>query len=155
MIEFLLVIVVVFVVFISMMQMIFLMHTYNTLADAAKEGVRFAVVHGTGLGTTYCSGPGTASGVTPAVACTDSAGTNVVNDVAIFTSVSLQTVSSGAVVVDYNPGSANTNNPNFGAQCSQAGCLVRVTVSHPYTPFFGLGWPNFTLHAAADGIITD
>ena len=53
--------------------------------------------------------------------------------------------------VCYDPNSANTNNNAFGAACSAPGCLVRVTVSHTYTPFFGLPWPTFTLYAAADG----
>ena len=51
MVEFMLTIVIVFIVFVSMLQMIMLMYAYNTLADAAKEGVRYAVVHGTGLAT--------------------------------------------------------------------------------------------------------
>jgi hypothetical protein len=165
MVEFLLVIIFVFIVFVSMVQMILLMHAYNTLADAAKEGVRYAMVHGTGLGTTYCSGPGTVSGATPSVKCTDSTGTNVVTDITYFSAVSFQSISTtnnqcstpgaNSINVCYDPGNANTNNSNFGTACSQPGCLVRVTVSHTYTPFFGLGWPKFTLNAAADGIITD
>ena len=66
MVEFVLVITVVFIVFVSMVQMILLMHAYNTLADAAKEGVRYAIVHGTGFcGTAAscgCSGPGSVKG---------------------------------------------------------------------------------------------
>jgi hypothetical protein len=153
MVEFMLVIVVVFIVFISMLQMILLMHAYNTLADAAKEGVRFAIVHGTGFGS-GCSGPGSVN-LTPAVTCSDSSATNIVTRVTNFAAVSFQSVSSSNVTVSYDPGSANTNNTNFGAACSQPGCLVRVTVSHTYNPLFGLGWPNFTLNAAADGIIAN
>ena len=164
MVEFLFVIVVVFIVFVSMVQTILLMHAYNTLADAAKEGVRYAIVHGTGIGKSLCSGPGSVK-LTPAVTCTDSTGTNVVTTVTNFAAVSFQSISStnngcstpsgNSVNVCYDPGSANTNNSAFGAACSQPGCAVRVTVSYTYTPLFGLGWPNFTLNAAADGTIAN
>ena len=62
MVEFMLVIVFIFVLFVSLVQVIMLMYAYNTLADAAKEGVRYAIVHGTG--NTNCSGPGIAGQVT-------------------------------------------------------------------------------------------
>lgn len=154
--EFLLVTVLVFVVFVCMIQMMTLMYGYNTVADAAKMGVRYAIVHGTGVGKSNCSGPGTATGVTPSVACTDSAGANVVATVIGSTStciptcgfarLSFQNVTTSDVTVDYT-----TNNPKGG--CSAAGCYVKVTVSHTYTPLFNLSWPSLTLNAAADGRI--
>ena len=162
MVEFMLIITVVFLLFVSMLQTMILMHSYNTLADAAKEGVRYAIVHGTGLSQAYCSGPGN-SAVTPALTCTDSTGTNVKTAVTNFAGLSLQSVPASEVTVCYDPNStnspptctngANTNNTAFGAACSAPGCLVRVTVSHAYTPLFGLGWPTITLNAAADGRI--
>lgn len=159
MVEFSLTIFFVFIIFVSAVQMIMLMHAYNTLADAAKEGVRYAVVHGTGKSSAYCSGPGNPS-VIPVLTCTDSAGTNVQTTVTNFAGLAFQNISSTnngcstgvGVNVCYDPNSANTNS-SFGAACSAPGCLVRVTVSHTYTPLFGLGWPNFTLNAAADGRI--
>jgi len=165
MVEFMLVISVIFILFVSMLQTILLLYAYNTLADAAKEGVRYAVVHGTGIGTGLCSGPGTIASVTPAVTCTDSAGSNVVTTVTNFAGVSFQSISStnnqcstptaNSVNVCYDPSSANTNNSILGRACSQPGCLVRVTVSHTYNPLFGLGWPSVTLNAAAGGIIAN
>jgi Flp pilus assembly protein TadG len=172
-VEFALVITFVFFLFVAILQMILLMYAYNTLADAAKEGVRYAVVHGTGTGQANCSGPGTISSANPAFACTDSAGTNVVNAVVGgsstcaptcgWASLSFQNISttnnqcsvatSNSINVCYDPGSANTNNSSFGAACSQPGCIVKVTVSHTYSPLFGLGWPNFNLSAAASGTI--
>jgi Flp pilus assembly protein TadG len=162
MVEFMLVISVVFILFVSMLQTMILMHSYNTLADAAKEGVRYAIVHGTGLTKATCSGPGNPA-VSPALTCTDSAGANVQTAVTNFAGLSLQSVPASDVTVCYDPNSttspptctngANTNNSAFGAPCSAAGCLVRVTVSHSYTPLFGLGWPTITLNAAADGRI--
>ncbi len=73
MVEFMLVTIFLLVLFVSILQMILLMHAYNTLADAAKEGIRYQVVHGTG--NSNCSGPGTTG--PPAVTCSDTTGSNV------------------------------------------------------------------------------
>ena len=143
MVEFVLVTVFLFVVFISVLQMIMLMYAYSTLADAAKEGIRYAIVHGTG--NTNCSGPGTTG--PPAVTCADTTGANVQAAVTNFAALSFQNILSSDVTVDYNPNSAN------GSACNVPGCMVRVTVNHTYTPLFGLSWPSFALNAAADGRI--
>ena len=143
MVEFMLVIFFVFILMVSILQMILLMHAYNTLADAAKEGMRYQIVHGTG--NSNCSGPGTTG--PPAVICSDTTGANVKTVVTNFAAVSFQNISSSNVNVSYNPNNAN------GANCNTPGCLVRVTVSYTYSPFFGLGWPKVTLNAAADGRI--
>jgi hypothetical protein len=187
MVEFVLVITFVFLLFVSILQMILLMYAYNTLADAAKEGVRYAIVHGTGFcGASVsggaiscaCSGPGTVASTKPSVSCTDSGGTNVVDAVigsnggtspctptcglANLSFQSIATTNNGcsattgnSVNVCYDPSGANTANTNLGAACSQPGCLVRVKVSHTYNPLFGLGWPRFTLSAAATGTIAN
>ena len=144
MVEFVLVAVFLFVLFVSILQMILFMYAYTTLADSAKEGVRYAIVHGTG--NTNCSGPGTTG--PPAVTCPGkSPYPNVQAAVTNFAALSFQNVSASEVTVDYNPNGAN------GSPCNVPGCLVRVTVSHVYTPLFVLSWPNFTLYAAADGRI--
>src|SRR5580658_9660376 len=44
-------------------------YTYSVLSNAAREGVRYAIVHGTD--SSLCSGPSTG--------CSDSTGTNVSN----------------------------------------------------------------------------
>ena len=142
MVEFILVTVFLFVLFVSILQMILLMYAYSTLADAAKEGIRYAIVHGTG--NTNCSGPGITG--PPPVSC-DTTGTNVKTAVKNFAGLSFQNIQDSDITVDYNPNSAN------GSACNIPGCLVRVTVSHTYTPLFGLSWPSFTLNAAADGRI--
>ncbi len=143
MVEFALVTVFLFVLFISLLQMILLMYAYTTIANAAKEGIRYAIVHGTG--NTNCSGPGTTG--PPAVACADTTGTKVQTAVTNFAALSFQNIAASDVTVDYNPNSAN------GTACNVPGCLVRVSVSHTYTPLFGLSWPSFALNAAADGRI--
>ena len=151
MVEFALVILFVFLVFASALQMIILMSAYNTLADSAKEGVRYAIVHGTG--NSVCSGPGNPIS-NPTIACPldPSPYVNVQQAVVNFAALTFQSVSTNDVNVDYDPNLANTNS-TFGAQCSAPGCIVKVTVSHTYTPFFGLSWPNVTLNAAASGRI--
>lgn len=149
-VEFALTIMLVFLLFVGMLEMILLMYAYNTLGNAAKEGVRYAIVHGTGSSTVNggdgCSGPGLPS-ATPPVTCSTSPYPNVRQQVVNFAALSMQSVVAGDVTVDYNPNSAN------GIACNKPGCLVRVTVQKIYRPFFGLGWPTVTLYAAADGRI--
>jgi hypothetical protein len=141
-VEFALTILFIFLLFVGMLEMIFLLYAYNTLANAAKEGVRYAIVHGTG--NTQCSGPGLPLG-SPAIICPDLPGVNVQTVVTNFARLSMQ--SGATVVVDYNPNNANV------ALCNIPGCMVQVRVSQTYHPFFGLGWPSVTLYAAADGRI--
>ncbi len=132
-----------FVVIVGIIQTILLMYAYSTLANSAKEGVRYAIVHGTG--NSNCSGPGTTG--PPAVTCSDTSGANVQTAVVNFAALSFQNVQASHVTVDYNPNGAN------GVACNVPGCLVRVTVAYPYQPVFGFSWPSFTLYAAADGRI--
>jgi TadE-like protein len=157
MVEFMLVVVVLVILFASFLQMIMLMYAYTTIADAAKEGMRYAVVHGTG--NTNCSGPGTTG--PPPVTCSDTTGNNVVHAVigdnagtipctptCGAAALSFQPITTAEVTVDYNP-----NGANGASACNVAGCMVRVTVNHTYKPLFGFGWPKFNLRAAADGRI--
>jgi Flp pilus assembly protein TadG len=141
MVEFMLAISFVFILFVSILQMILLMHAYNTLADAAKEGVRYAIVHGTQ--NSNCSGP------LSSTICTspDTSNANVKTAVTNFAGLSFQNITPGNVNVAYGPSIVG------GANCNNPGCSVRVTVFHLYNPFFGLGWPSITLNAAAEGRI--
>ena len=160
MVEFMLVVIFLFIVFVSVIQTILMMYAYTTLANAAKEGVRYAIVHGTGRSSATCRGPGNPS-VTPALTCTDASGANVQSAVINFAGLSFQNVSTTDVTVCYDPDNATppacsngaNNNSSFGAACSAPGCLVRVSVSHTYNPFFGFSWTAITLNAAADGRI--
>jgi hypothetical protein len=113
-----------------------MVYTYTVLADAAKEGVRYAIVHGTGVGASNCSGPG-GSGVT----CTDSTAANVQAAVTKYAALSFHTIGSGSVSVSY-PDSY-----------SVAPDRVRVTVAYNYQPLFGLGWPSITVNASSEGRI--
>jgi Flp pilus assembly protein TadG len=142
-VEFALTIVFVFFVFVAIIELIMLVYAYNAIADSAKEGVRYAITHGTG--TTNCSGPNNTS-VTPNVPC-DTAANKVKAAVTDYAVWSLHGVAATDITVNYNPNGDN------GANCNKPGCAVRVEVHYVYQPFFGLGWPTLTVHAASQGRI--
>ncbi len=147
-IEFALVIIFLMVMVLSIVEMIFLMNTYNVLADSAKEGVRYAIVHGTNNTqpsgpTCPCAdidGPPAPSGTNPGYG----SGYGVVKT---FAQYSLHDVTGAkmTVTVSYPGGTVTPANstPN----------PVQVVVAYPYKPFFGLGWPTITVNAAAEGRI--
>src|ERR1700740_304628 len=54
-VEFALVVIFLFILVLSILETLFFMHTYNVLADSAKEGVRYAIVHG--ANNSYAVGP--------------------------------------------------------------------------------------------------
>src|ERR687888_311634 len=81
-IEALLSIIFVLILVIGIIEMIVLIYTYTVLADASKEGVRYAIVHGCDLSSASCSGT-----CTPA--CTDTTGANVRTYVRTFLGASL------------------------------------------------------------------
>jgi len=132
-VEFAFIIVFLVVFLISFLEITGLVYTYSVLADSAKEGVRFGVVHGT-LSST-CNGPGAAG-----IAC-DAGATGVKTAVSNYLSASLHDKAAMTVTPTYPDGS------------SKPSSRVRVVVSYPYQPFFGLGWPTVTVKAAAEGKI--
>lgn len=137
-IEFALTILVVMFFIFWTWELIMVMYTYSTLADAAKEGVRYAIVHG--KNNSNGSGPGS----------TDVAGDNVEARVRDFARMSLHDVSGMSVerVWLKNDGStpATTNAPPT---------IVRVTVSYPFIPYINLPWTPPTIHASAEGRIAN
>ena len=135
-VEFALTIVFVMVIILGAIEMIMLIYTYNVLADAAKEGVRYAIVHGTGVGGPNCSGPGDAG-----VTCTDSSGSNVQSAVTAYAAMTFHDTSTMTIT------------PSYPDSSSAAPSRVRVDVTYPYLPFFGLGWPSVTVNATAEGRI--
>jgi Flp pilus assembly protein TadG len=137
-VEFALTILFIVVLLVSFLEVILMLYTYIVLADSAKEGVRYAIVHGTGNIT--CSGPGTTL-TNPPVTCPDVAGGNVVNAVKGYARYSLHNTAAMTVTPTYPDG------------LSAAPGRVRVVVSYIYQPFFGLGWPTMTVKAAAEGRI--
>jgi Flp pilus assembly protein TadG len=135
-VEFALTIVFVMILILAAIELTVMIYTYSVLADAAKEGVRYAIVHGTGVGASTCSGPG-GGGVT----CTDSGAANVTTTVSKFTALS------------FHDSTAMTVTPSYPDASSVAPNRVRVTVAYQYQPIFGLGWPTMTVNAAAEGRI--
>ena len=137
-VEFALMVTFLLILVVTFPEIVMLAYTYVVLADSAKEGVRYAIVHGTGMST--CSGPGTAVTIPP-ITCPDATGNNVKNAVAAKALYSLHSTATMAVTASYVDGSSAPPN------------RIRVTVSYPYQPFFGLGWPTVTVRAAAEGRI--
>ena len=135
-VEFALTIVIVIIVLFGAIELTLMIYTYNVLADAAKEGVRYAIVHGTGVGAPNCSGPGGAG-----VACTDSTGANIQTVVGKYTSLS------------FHDSTAMTVSPTYPDSSSVAPSRVRVTVSYVYQPFLSIAWTTMTVNAAAEGRI--
>jgi Flp pilus assembly protein TadG len=135
-VEFALTIVFVMLLIVAAIELTVMIYTYTVLADAAKEGVRYAIVHGTGIGASNCSGPGGGG-----VSCTDSAAANVVAAVNTYTAFS------------FHDNTTMTVTPVYLDSSSVAPNRVRVTVAYVYQPIFGLGWPTMTVNAAAEGRI--
>lgn len=133
-VEFVLCVLFVFFLIVGIIELIMLIYTYNVLADAAKEGVRYAIVHGCDFDSTNCSGSCT-------TACADAAALNVRNWALNFARGSLHDTSAMTVSVSYPDGTSDAPN------------RVQVTINYPYQPFFGLGWPTVNVGATAQGRI--
>jgi len=133
-VEFILSFMFLFVTLFGILELILFVYTYNVLADSAKEGVRYAIVHGTD--SANCSGPG---GVN--VTCSDTSGTNVQAAVQQYAQYSFHNTAAMTITVTYPDNS-----------CDPPG-RVQVQVYYPYQPFFGFGWPTVAVKAAAAGRI--
>ena len=151
-VEFALVIVFLMALALSLIELVMMMHTYNVLADAAKEGVRYAIVHGTGNSTP--TGPTT--GPSCPSACTDITGPAAppgtvpgygsgYGVVKTYAQYSLHDISNLTVTATYPDPKPSNQAPN----------RVQVQVSYPYGAFFGLGWPTITVNANAEGRIAN
>jgi hypothetical protein len=149
-VEFALVIIFLMVLLLSVIEMILLIYTYNVVADSAKEGVRYAIVHG--ANNAYQVGPCPGGPrcakldgppAPPGTAAEDPA--NAYGVVKTYAQYSLHDTSGMTVTVSYPGGDATPANktPN----------RVQVVVAYPYQAFFGLAWPTVTVNAAAEGRI--
>ncbi len=125
-IEFILSIIVIILTIFGIWELIMVTYTMNVLSDAAKEGVRYAIVHGDGNGSGFQSGPGNTSAVEARV-----------TDYARFT---LHDISAINIVVTY-PDGGNTA-PN----------RVRVEVQYNFVPYTAVPVVPL-LRAAAEGRI--
>lgn len=106
-----------------------LTYTYSVLGDAARQGVRYAIVHGTD--SSNCSGP--------SLGCGDSSGTNVVAAVDNFAANSLHDLSAMTVDVNYPDG---TSTPP---------ARVNVTIHYMYVPYLQIPGVVQQINMSAQG----
>ncbi len=134
--EFALSITILILVVFSMIEVMLMVYTYNVMADAAKEGVRYASVRGfySGLAIGPTGIPGGGS------SCTTNSGP-VYTQVQKFTSLSLHDTRGMTVSVCYLDGSNKPPN------------RVQVNISYPVVPYFALPWTPPTVVAQAHGNI--
>ena len=131
MIEFCLISVMLVIVLLGVVEMGRMVLVYTTIANAAREGARYAIVHGADQ-TVSPSGPG------DPCTCPD-----VQTVVKYFASAGLVDTSKLTITVSYPNG--NT-----------AGSLVSVKVTYPYDPFVNYfsSILNQTLGSTSQGVIT-
>lgn len=108
-----------------------LTYTCGVLGDAARQGVRYAVVHGTDSST--CSGPSNG--------CADASGSNVVSVVDNAAAYSFHNLSAMTVQVTYPDGS------------SAPSSRVNVTVDYTYVPYIQLPGIAQKIQTTAEGRI--
>lgn len=106
-------------------------YTDGVLGDAARLGVRYAIVHGTD--STNCSGPSTG--------CGDPSGLNVAQVVSSDAQISFHDMSKLSVTVSYPDG---TSTPNSH---------VRISVAYTYVPYINYAALAQNLTATAEGVI--
>ena len=120
------ILVTVFVIF-WLFEMVMVVYTYSVLSDAAKEGVRYAIVRG--------------SDVAAAQQCSPTSTTGVVSAVTDYAKMSLHDVS------------AITVTPNFVDGDNVAPHLVQVIVTYTYVPYIHLPFTSPTIATKAEGRI--
>ena len=107
-------------------------YTYSVLGNAAREGIRYAIVHGTD--SSSCSGP--SSG------CGDTGGSNVTAVVNSYAAIS------------FHDTSLMTVTPSWPDGTSTPSSRVLVTISYSYLPYMTL--PGFNapqMQVTAEGRI--
>jgi Flp pilus assembly protein TadG len=115
----------------SIFQICLVSYTYATLNDSVRQGVRYAVSHGTD--SSNCSGP--------SAGCADSTAANVQAVVQQEAKLSAQSLSGMVVTVNYPDG---TSTPSS---------RVQVQVQFPYTPIAGYSGFQQTMNLSAEGRI--
>ena len=135
MIEFLLSLLVLMIFVLACFETIMLIYSYNVLAEAAKEGVRFAVVNGANSGTP--AGPTTGT--------TSDCSTNV---------TPVKTVVKTYAGLTFHDTSAMTVNVCYLDGNNTAPSRVQVTLQYAYVPYFKVPLTP-TIYAAAQGRIVN
>ena len=109
-----------------------LAYTYSVMNNAAREGVRYAIAHGSD--SSNCSGP--------SPGCGDAPGANVIAVVQSYAATSFHDISSMTVVVNY---------PD--ATKSAPRSLVTVTITYPFAPYFNIPAMSTTMTLTSQGRI--
>ena len=105
-------------------------YTYSVLGNAAREGIRYAIVHGSDSAS--CSGPGSG--------CGDSSGSNVTAVVKSYAAVTFHDMSAMVVTPSWPDG---TSTPTS---------RVVVSISYPYVAYLALpGFSPPTMQVTAEG----
>jgi Flp pilus assembly protein TadG len=138
-VEFALTLTLLMLLMFSILELSIFIYTYSVLANAAKEGVRYAIVHGANNGSP--SGPSSGTASSPPCTASSSNVTNVVNQAKSFAGFSTLSTANVNVFVCYLDGNNELNS------------LVEVSVNYPYRPLFGFNWPSVTLYANSAGRI--
>lgn len=120
-----------FPVIITCFELCLFAYAQTILGDAARVGVRYAIVHGTNSAT--CSGPSTG--------CGDSTGANIASTTKTYASGSFAALSGATVSVSYPDGS------------SAPPSRVIVTLRYTYLPTFGSIRLGNAMYAVAEGRI--
>ena len=109
-------------------------YAMSVLANAAREGTRYAIVHGARNGS--CSGPNTP-------ACGDATGANVQAVVTDYARFTLHDTSAMTVNVTWPDGNIDQ------------GSRVQVDVVYNYSPWISLPWTSPTLRASSQAHIVN
>lgn len=140
MVEFSLTILTVIFVFFLLFELSLWIYCYNVMSDAAKAGVRYAIVHGSKVNAGIRSGPSSGSVLTSCTASSSNA-TAVEDEVKKWATFSIYPTASISVAVCYMDGT------------NIAPARVQVRVSNPTTPFFSALWLTPPVKASAQGRI--
>ena len=120
----------IFLVVFLIFEFCMMVYTYSVLSDAAREGIRYAVVHGTDSGS--CSGP--SSG------CGDTGGSNVTSVVRDYASLSFHDLRGMTVT------------PTWPDGTSTPGSRVKITLNYPYIAYLQVpGFDSPTMQVTAEG----
>jgi Flp pilus assembly protein TadG len=143
-IEFLLSFFTIMFVIYGVIEICMAVYAMNVLGDAAREGVRYAIVHGFNTSAANCSGPDH----TPA--CSDVTGANVEAKVREYARFSLHDTTAMTVAVLYLDDTVDPTHTATGTSPR-----VQVNVSYNYVPWIKLPWVSPTLKASAQGRIVN
>jgi len=107
-------------------------YTYSVLANAAREGVRYAITHGSDNAS--CSGP--------SPGCGDSTGSNITGVVRGYAAISFHDISGMTVTPSWPDGSSTPSS------------RIVVNITYPYVAYLSLpGFNSPTMHVTAEGRI--